>query len=308
MNKKVFISVAITFFLTFYITSSLNNNEYSKLIENQNNEHKECKNKLNNVKNKVNELRKIDIGDYFRLQSLEKKYKKADEILGKILLIFMADLGIKLNKKEIQLTKNNNTRHENSKNIEKIKSSNISSKNDIITSNISSKNENWKKHESNLENIDNEESLSSFLHNTKIKNDITNIFTNTKPISINSINDIKFLFGNYYGILRKIKKNGNERIRSIEMKIKQHPVDKDRIKYKVNIEDYGYYKDNPRIGYFFQKIENSNSFILSINQGKFYFKLYWIENLYILAGHAYRKSPHTLDYEYKGTVTLDKQL
>ncbi|MEK7358578.1 MAG: hypothetical protein AAB250_19185, partial [Bdellovibrionota bacterium] len=37
-----------------------------------------------------------DLADYYRLQSLEERYKKADEILGKMVQIFLADLGLRI--------------------------------------------------------------------------------------------------------------------------------------------------------------------------------------------------------------------
>ncbi len=40
----------------------------------------------------------VDLQDYYRLKSEEERYRKADEILGKIIMVFLADLGMKISK------------------------------------------------------------------------------------------------------------------------------------------------------------------------------------------------------------------
>ncbi|WP_413943511.1 hypothetical protein [Bdellovibrio sp. HCB-162] len=48
------------------------------------------------VKEDLIELTRQDFEEYQNLKSLEDRYKKADEILGKIVTVFLADLGLKL--------------------------------------------------------------------------------------------------------------------------------------------------------------------------------------------------------------------
>jgi hypothetical protein len=48
------------------------------------------------AKRKFEQLAQTDYEDYLKLKTDAEKYKKADEILGKIMAIFMADLGIHL--------------------------------------------------------------------------------------------------------------------------------------------------------------------------------------------------------------------
>lgn len=43
---------------------------------------------------KFQELTAADLEEYYRLKTAEDKYKKADEILGKVMAIFLADLGL----------------------------------------------------------------------------------------------------------------------------------------------------------------------------------------------------------------------
>ncbi len=51
-----------------------------------------------NWKDKLQALTDGDIADFYRLKTLEERYKKADEILGKITTVFLADLGIRASK------------------------------------------------------------------------------------------------------------------------------------------------------------------------------------------------------------------
>ncbi len=54
------------------------------------------------IKNELIELTQKDFLEYQNLKSLEDRYQKADEILGKIVTLFLADLGLKLGYKPTQ--------------------------------------------------------------------------------------------------------------------------------------------------------------------------------------------------------------
>ncbi len=47
---------------------------------------------------KLQALADVDLEDYYRLKTMEEKYRKADEILGKVMVIFLADLGLRVSK------------------------------------------------------------------------------------------------------------------------------------------------------------------------------------------------------------------
>lgn len=63
-------------------------------------------NKYTALQNKFSDLAEIDFDEFLRLKTLEEKYRKADEILGKILLIVLADLGLKLSPEKVAFAKN----------------------------------------------------------------------------------------------------------------------------------------------------------------------------------------------------------
>lgn len=45
---------------------------------------------------KLQDLTETEIAEYYRLKTMEERYAKAEELLGKMMTIFLADLGIKL--------------------------------------------------------------------------------------------------------------------------------------------------------------------------------------------------------------------
>jgi len=56
-------------------------------------------------KGKLTELTEIDFDEYLRLKNMEEKYRKADEILGKAILLFLADLGLKISEDKVAFAK-----------------------------------------------------------------------------------------------------------------------------------------------------------------------------------------------------------
>lgn len=53
------------------------------------------------VRGKLQAICDSDLTDYYRLKTLEERYKMADEILGKVIKIFLADLGLHLSPKTL---------------------------------------------------------------------------------------------------------------------------------------------------------------------------------------------------------------
>jgi hypothetical protein len=66
--------------------------------------------KYENLKKQIEQIHAVDFEEYQNLKEQKAKYEKADEILGKIFLIFLAEAGLKLSTKEVselkQATKN----------------------------------------------------------------------------------------------------------------------------------------------------------------------------------------------------------
>jgi hypothetical protein len=70
-----------------------------KLIELEE-DNRRLKNHQNAVIDKIKSLSSIHLAEYIELKSLKERYLKADEMLGKMMLIFLADLQLNLPKKQ----------------------------------------------------------------------------------------------------------------------------------------------------------------------------------------------------------------
>ncbi len=81
-------AILITFMVGFGVGFQWNESRYSQ------------------AKLKLLELADADIDDYLKLKKMEEKYAKADEILGKALLIFFADLGLRLSNDKMAFARN----------------------------------------------------------------------------------------------------------------------------------------------------------------------------------------------------------
>jgi hypothetical protein len=66
----------------------------------------EYKEKYEALQTKFDQISKVDFQEYLKLKDQEARYKKADEILGKILLIMLYDLGIHSSETQLQAIKN----------------------------------------------------------------------------------------------------------------------------------------------------------------------------------------------------------
>ena len=59
--------------------------------------------KYEQLRDKLDHLNKVDFEEYLALKSQKDKYEKADEILGKMILIFLADLGFSMSDDKMKL-------------------------------------------------------------------------------------------------------------------------------------------------------------------------------------------------------------
>lgn len=61
--------------------------------------------KYEQLRDKLDHLNKVDFEEYLALKSQKDKYEKADEILGKMILIFLADLGFSISDDKMKLAR-----------------------------------------------------------------------------------------------------------------------------------------------------------------------------------------------------------
>jgi hypothetical protein len=94
---KVFIVVSFFAGLVLGSICSLYYQKSRIISESKNCEERlsDSENKLTDLKTKMDQLASVDMKEYQELKDEKEKYKKADEILGKVFLLFLADLGLK---------------------------------------------------------------------------------------------------------------------------------------------------------------------------------------------------------------------
>lgn len=59
--------------------------------------------KYESLKNKLGQLNQVDFEEYLSLKDQRERYQKADEILGKMILIFLADLGFNVSQDKMKM-------------------------------------------------------------------------------------------------------------------------------------------------------------------------------------------------------------
>ncbi|MGE3975887.1 MAG: hypothetical protein AB7F59_15285 [Bdellovibrionales bacterium] len=97
MTTKTFFLIAVA--LTTGLLTALFLNQPSTEDSNL------CSEQMEILRSKFEGLSKVDIQEYLELKEAKARYEKADEILGKIMTIFLADLGIRVAQGQLKLLK-----------------------------------------------------------------------------------------------------------------------------------------------------------------------------------------------------------
>ncbi len=97
MPKKIVLMIFVAGLTLGYIIPRTSNLKPTPLSSDR-----ESQDKLNDLKNKLQTISEEDINEYIQLKDMKAKYEKADEIFGKILTLFLLDLGLKISEKQIE--------------------------------------------------------------------------------------------------------------------------------------------------------------------------------------------------------------
>ncbi len=100
MKKYLFV-FALGAALSFLVTEHFVRSELNKQSE--------IFQKAESVNNKIKLLSETEYQEYLNLKDSEEKYKKADELLGKVMVLFLADLGSRLANKPVSIDSNTDT-------------------------------------------------------------------------------------------------------------------------------------------------------------------------------------------------------
>lgn len=267
------------------------------------------------LKNKLNSVTDIDLKEYQSLKSQKEKYDKANEILQKILKIFLLDLGLRMNdgNKDILLqaitapqpnvvTANAN----NTKPIIENSPDSIVTKNNILgqVQNIGSKQ--WVKNESKAADISNDEDAKAFLKSVEIKDFFKNLKT-LKPVSKTQFNKIN---GSFWGKAHVFVKNKNV-VWDVEIDITDTSTD-EKLSADTLIkmfQDGKRFSKSTGNGHL-KNIRSLNgsklAIVVNTYGGDGFFQLYEAERMNALIGNYYHKQSIG-EFKKVGTVHLERR-
>jgi hypothetical protein len=135
---------------------------------------------INNVRSKLQHLTDSEIKDYLKLKTDREKFLKANDILAKIMVIFLADLGLRINSNDIEKIETLSNDYVLDNTVSDLKERiPVPEKQSLVSSNKNSlmavvpSNENitqdWKKVEKKISEINSDSEIDDFLKKVEIK-------------------------------------------------------------------------------------------------------------------------------------------
>lgn len=256
------------------------------------------------TRQKFQNINDVDIAEYFRLKTMEEKYKKADEILGKILTIFLADLGL-------------HTSQGTAKRIGALSSiplkpaaqpAPIGSPIQEPKSPAKIQHQKLLEAEQKLKGNLSDPDIDSFLSSVRL-DDITPEVHNSAPYSYNYPPTSALLSGQYQG--QAILQDGSHRIWEINMEVSGKTENDyfegtEKITISENGKIFSDQNGNGDLNGFRRSIGGSQAILVQASP-TIYFQLYYLGNLDKFVGNLYQKAaPGIEQYTFKGNISLQK--
>ena len=259
------------------------------------------------------------IEDYYRLQTLEEKYKKADELLGKVIVALLHDLGNKLNKSTIQMAESSakGLGHQNSNsqtqeaypdlNSERTQGVGASpNSNQAVEANLNTKK--WQIFEPNLEQVQTNVQANEFLEKVKIDNfdEALKASSNFK----NSQQNLENIIGKFEGSA-EVSYSSKARIWQIEIEMdlrmnQQTLRGRSQIKLSENGRVFSNSTDRgePKN---IREFSNESVAIMIRASPSIIFQLYYLKTNDSFIGNVYRLDGDEINYKYVGTLKLNRK-
>ena len=268
------------------------------------------KKKYENLKNKFDQLNNVDFDEYLNLKNQKEKYEKADEILGKILLIFLSDLGLRVTDKKIEVVKSHLVVDQRSEATSRRSSDGGHSKSEIKTeaasetkSHVSSNA--WTKNEKNIEQVTSELEGKDFL-NSVVIDDLFRELKYSKNLNQDQLLQIN---GSFTGRIAFDNKSKT----SWEVELELDGYHKDgKAEGKCSIilskegRSFSHTSGNGDLRNFKAFAGKSKAILVSANSDRGVFQLYFPSNINTLIGNYYHKQSIG-KYKKTGTVTLTRR-
>lgn len=285
----------------------MNANQTDSRSENQNTEN--MLNADSNLRGKLQALTDNDIAEYYRLKTMEERYKKADEILGKIMTIFLADLGIRVSEATLAQAKNGAEVRPGSS------PSPLDLKNTTDANRVGMQSKkaeaagaaNWVAAEKLRDEVRSDGEIADFLEKTRIEN-LDEAIRTTTAFS-NKFNNLSVLKGPFRGAAQ-VKVSGVSHDWTIEMHLNAEIESgtlqgKTQIKIAENGEVFSDLTDNGEINNYREFSSGSEAVMMKASPST-YFQVYYIKRLDALVGNVYTRKSEADPFVRIGTLHLKR--
>ncbi len=261
--------------------------------------------KYNVLKTKFEKLSQVDLEEYVQLKNQKEKYEKADEIFGKILTIFLYDLGIRASHSQLKALEESSktpVAKPEEPSIPVVVRSRNDQQHTVITS---ERNKNWITAGRQARELYSENEIEDFLKKTEI----SDFFSELKSARSLTQEQIQTLNGTYLGEIvfdDKSKTNWH-----VEMSLNGQVVNgeltgRSLIVLSENGKAFSTSRHRKRPENFQGFANDENAFLINVYGDKGYLQLYNMERMNMLSGLFYL-STGVGQFSKAGTVTLRKR-
>ena len=257
--------------------------------------------KYQELKAKFDNLSSIDFEEYVQLKNQKEKYEKADEIFGKILTIFLYDLGIRSSKTQLETLKQTVV-NDSPQTVAVARAEKTSIATPLESAISPPKNRDWINRGSKAKELYSEADVKDFLDSIEIKD----LFSELKGAGSISSTQLSVLNGNYTGeIVFDDQTKSNWRV---EMNLNGQIVNgiltgRNHIILSKDGKVFSHSRGKGDLKNFQSFDGDENAFLISIYNDDGFMQLYNIERMNMLSGLVYLKSG-VGQYSRAGTVTL----
>ena len=254
------------------------------------------------ARQKLQNLSDVEIAEYFQLKTMEEKYRKADEILGKIVAIFLADLGLHVSDRTAKQARDVLAGNYTIPITEKSIPPTVKSQEPLSRAKLQHANllEAERKLQSGIADRD----VDDFLKSVKLddiipeaRNSSSFSFANPPP---------EALFGHYQG--QTTLQDGTHRIWDIVMDVsggvkEDHIEGTERITLSENGKIFSNKSGDGDIKDFKRSLGGSDAILIEASPST-YFQLYYLKNQDEFIGNLYQQSSGANPFIFKGSFTL----
>lgn len=258
------------------------------------------------LKNKLQVLTETEIEDYYRLKTMEERYQKADEILGKIVLLLLKDIGLRISenaKKEI----NNPNRNVQIEPVKKTETPQFERFEQLrMQPNPVKARLSYAEVEKKINDIRSPMQAGEFLNGVKIEDFASELSKSSEFTNKN--NNLLEVIGKYIGVALVIDNNKNKTW-DVEIDI-SGDLSNSRLRgnSSIKISENGRVFSNSRDRGIIQSLNefgNDSQATLIRASPSLYFQVYYIKALDSLIGNVYMSGKRNT-YERIGTIELKR--